>query len=217
MIGGPCYLMMSAMNGRWCYNHLSPNKDNVAFWVKHSSIKWQERLEEMREGQANRSPGFTGNTVVGPPIHGCCWGCDLSQWSSVLGQGSASGYDQLFKRFFWLSCPFSTMNAHCKAPADALNVVTDYSWLTNRQAGSAPINPARFTSMLLQGDSNRALMAGWEEQMVQDRRKTNESHQATSLTGNSALLLSDWKSRSLWLQPEINIYHFLTNGIDDFF
>lgn len=162
MMGGPRCPTMGAMNGRWCYKRLSPNKDDVAFWVKHSSIKRQETLEQVREGQANISPGFTGNTVLGPPTRGCWWGCDWSQWSSVLGQGSASGYDQLFKSFFWLSCPFSTMNAHRKAPADALNVVTDYSWPANRRAGSAPINPARFTSMLLQGDSNAALIAAWE-------------------------------------------------------
>lgn len=50
------------------------------------------------------------------------------------------------------------MNARCKAPADALNVITDYSWLTNRRAGSGPINPARFSPMPLQGDSSRASM-----------------------------------------------------------
>lgn len=51
------------------------------------------------------------------------------------------------------------MNARCKAPADALNVVTDYSWLTNRRAGSAPINPARFSPMPLQGDAGGVAMA----------------------------------------------------------
>lgn len=55
------------------------------------------------------------------------------------------------------------MNARCKAPADALNVVTDYSWLTNRRAGSAPINPARFSPMPLQGDSGGASPAEGEE------------------------------------------------------
>lgn len=45
------------------------------------------------------------------------------------------------------------MNARCKAPAHAQNVVTDYSWLTNRRAGSAPINPAGLSPMPLQGDS----------------------------------------------------------------
>lgn len=58
---------------------------------------------------------------------------------------------------------FPTMNARCKAPADALNVVTDYSWLTNRRAGSAPINLARFSPMPLQGDWGRASAAEWEE------------------------------------------------------
>lgn len=43
--------------------------------------------------------------------------------------------------------------------ADALNVVTDYSWLTNRRAGSRPINPSRFSPMPLQGDSSGALAA----------------------------------------------------------
>lgn len=154
-MGGPCYVTCRAENGRWRHKRLSPNKDNVAFWVKHGSIKQQER----GRGEANRSPGFTGNSVVRPPIHRCWWGCDSSQWDSVLGQGSASGYGQLFKSFFWLSCPFSTMNARCKAPADALNVVTDYSWLTNRRAGSGPINPARFSPMPLQGDSGGASTA----------------------------------------------------------
>lgn len=109
-----------------------------------------------REGETNRSPEFTGNSAVRHPIHGCRRGSDLSQWDSVLGQGSASGYSQLFKSFFWLSCPFSTMNACCKAPADAPNVIADYSWLTNRRAGSGPINPARFSPMPCQGDSGRA-------------------------------------------------------------
>lgn len=101
------------------------------------------------------------NSTARPPIH---WlsrkGCDRSQWDSVLGQGSAWGYGRLFKSFFWLSCPFSKRNARCKAPADALNVVTDYSWLTNRRAGSGPINPPRFTPMPLQGDSGAALTVG---------------------------------------------------------
>lgn len=158
-MGGPCYLTWRAENGRWCHKRLSLNKDNVAFWVKHWSIKEQERHEQKR-GKAKRSAGFMGNTVVRPPIQWCWWGGDWSQWDSVLGQGSASGYDQPFKSFFWLSCPFSTMNARCKAPADALNVVTDYSWLTNRRAGSAPINPTGFSPMPLQGDSGGASMAG---------------------------------------------------------
>lgn len=140
-------------DGRWRHKCLSQNKDNVAFCVTHSSIKQQERWGQERGAGANRSREFTEITTIRPPIQGSWWDCDFSQWDSVLGQGSASGYDQLFKSFFWLSCPFSTMNARCKAPADALNVVTDYSWLTNRRAGSAPINPARFSPMPLQGDS----------------------------------------------------------------
>lgn len=156
-MGGPCCMTWRAGNGRWRRERLSPNKDIVAFWVRHGSIKaareeggvgglgWQTEAQE-----------FTGNSIVRTPIHGCCWGCDSSQWDSVLGQGSASGYGRLFKSFFWLSCPFSTMNARCKAPADALNVITDYSWLTNKQAGSGPINPARFSPMPLQGDSGGA-------------------------------------------------------------
>lgn len=143
----------------------SPDKDNVAFRIKHDSIKEQERREQLGEGIRKRGAWFTRNTL-GPSIQGCWWGCDSSQWDSVLGQGSASGYDQLFKSFFWLSCPFFTMNACCKAPADALNVVTDYSWLTNRQAGSAPINPARLSPMPLQGDSGGNLTA--EGERVQD-------------------------------------------------
>lgn len=55
------------------------------------------------------------------------------------------------------------MNARCKAPADALNVVTDYSWLTNRRAGSAPINPARFSPMPLQGELGGVSTAGDEK------------------------------------------------------
>lgn len=168
-MGGPCYRTWRAENGRWRHKRLSPNKDNVAFWVKHGSIKWQERWEQEREGEgeANRSPEITGNTAVRAPIQGCWWGCDSSQWDSVLGQGSASGYDQLFKSFFWLSSPFSTMNALCKAPADALNVVTDYSWLTNRRAGSAPINPTSFSPMPLQGDwSEKSKWCRTEEKMM---------------------------------------------------
>ena len=164
-MGGPHYLTWRAKNGRRRHKRLSPNKDKVAFWVKHSSIKQQKR-QEQREGEQNRHYGFTGNTAVGPPIQGCWWGCDLSQWDSVLGQGSASGYDQLFKSCFWLSCPFSTMNARYKAPGDALNVITDYSWLTNRRAGSAPINPVRFSPIPHQGDLGGVATAGWEEKMV---------------------------------------------------
>lgn len=63
------------------------------------------------------------------------------------------------------------MNACCKASADALNVVTDYSWLTNRQAGSAPINPARLSPMPLQGDSGGNLTAEGEEYRTQDERQ----------------------------------------------
>lgn len=136
-------------------------------------IRWPSEwsmalLNSKRDGirgrrEAKRHPEFTGNTAVGPPIQRRWWGCDSSQWDSVLGQGSAYGYDQLFKRCFWLSCPFSTMNARCKAPGDALNVIKDYSWLTNRQAGSAPINPARFSPIPFQGDLGGVATAGWEE------------------------------------------------------
>lgn len=119
-------------------------------------------LNRKRQGgdEANRGPEFTGDSAVRPPTNGHWRVCNLSQWDSVLGQGFASSYDQLFKSFFWLSCPFSTQNARCKAPADALNVVTDYSWLTNRRAGSTPINRARFSPMPFQGDSGGALMVG---------------------------------------------------------
>lgn len=47
---------------------------------------------------------------------------------------------------------------HAARPtAAARNVITDYSWLTNRRAGSRPINPARFSPMPRQGDSG----GGW--------------------------------------------------------
>ena len=148
VMGGPHFLMGRAQNGRWCNKCLSPNKDMVAFRVKHGSIKRQRRQEEGEGGRGKvkkkkkeAAPDSQWTQQLVPPIRGCWRGCDSSQWDSVLGQGSASGYDQLFKSLFWLSCPFSTMNARCKAPADALNVVTDYSWLTNRRAGTAPINP----------------------------------------------------------------------------
>lgn len=59
----------------------------------------------------------------------------------------------------------------CKAPADALNVVTDYSWLTNRRAGgSGPINPARFTPMPPQGDPGGALTVGGVNGVGQEMR-----------------------------------------------
>lgn len=165
-MGGPPYLTWRTKNGRWSHKSLSSNKDKVAFRVKHGSIKQQKRREvwkEWREWGRRKRRSSLEFTAVEPPIQGCWWGWDSSQWDSVLGQGSASGYDQLFKSFFWLRCPFSTMNARCKAPADALYVVTDYSWLTNSRAGSAPINPAGFSPMPLQGDRGGVPTGEWEE------------------------------------------------------
>lgn len=49
-MGGSRYLTWRAENGRWRHKRLSPNKDSVAFWVKHGSIKQQERWEQEREG-----------------------------------------------------------------------------------------------------------------------------------------------------------------------
>lgn len=79
------------------------------------------------------------------------------------------------------------MNARRKAPADALNVVTDYSWLTNRRAGSAPINLARFSSMPLQGDSGGAVGSKWC-----GTEETDESHGLT-LYDKFFQLRRDWQ------------------------
>lgn len=128
-------------------------------WPSEWSIALLNRRRQQQEVVVGLNVPKSARNSPGPSVEGCCRGYISSQWDSVLGQGSASGYDQLFKSFFWLSCPFSTMDAHGKAPADAPNVVTDYSWLTNRQAGRAPINRAGFSPMPRQGDQG-VLTAG---------------------------------------------------------
>lgn len=156
-MGRPRYVTRRAEDGRWrCLQ-------TRMRWPSEWSMALLNSERDGRRGgsEANRNPEFTLNSTARPPIHWLSWkGCERSQWDSVLGQGSACGYGRLFKSFFWLSCPFSKRNAHCKAPADALNVVTDYSWLTNRRAGSGPISPLRFTPMPLQGDPGATLTVG---------------------------------------------------------
>lgn len=66
--------------------------------------------------KSNRTEAARGRQK-GTPIQRCWWDCDSSQWDSILGQGAASSSNRLFKSFFWLSCPFGTMNARRKAPA----------------------------------------------------------------------------------------------------
>lgn len=155
-MGGPCNLTRRLRHER-CKSQVAESM-SVSAWPS----EWHMALlDSETEGERHRSHGLTANAAVGLLILGRLVRLRLSQWDSVLGQGSASGYDQLFKWFLWLSCPFSTMNARCKAPADALNVITDYSWLTNRQAGSAPINPAMFSPMPLQGDPGGDSTPAW--------------------------------------------------------
>lgn len=155
MMSGPRWVTCSTENGRW------RRLQTRIRWPSEWSMALLNSKREMRGGggRENQSSqqiqqpdlpftGFQGKAATG--VSGTVF------WVKALPAVMA----RLFKSFFWLSCPFSKRNARCKAPADALNVVTDYSWLTNRRAGSGPINPARFTPMPLQGDSGAALPVG---------------------------------------------------------
>lgn len=131
--------------GRRCHERLSSNKDKVAFWVKHGSIK--EHGGTVRGGaESNTSTEFTGRAAAGPPIQGVVFQAATPVSGTVFWVKALPLVMTSFSRASFDWAVHFPQWMHTARPPLMLNVATDYSWLKSRWTDTAPINPASLQS-----------------------------------------------------------------------